>query len=126
MGLKAEHISLFALAVLGLSIPAAVTGVYFENHGQPAQADTPDTSAAPETSQQRFTKEEFDKFVLGKTKEQIRDAFGPPHSVQDSDDSWLYEDLPIYDQYAGTQSMVRIIFEGIHDRSDRVSGTHFF
>ncbi len=70
---------------------------------------------------QRFTKIEFDNYAYGKTKAQIRAAFGAPMMVHDNDDSWYYSDLPIYDVEAGIQVSVRVRFSGIPGPDDFVS-----
>lgn len=59
-----------------------------------------------------FTKETFSRFAQGKTKAQIRAAFGAPASVYELTDyqGWHYTNLPIYDAAAGTRASVELDF----------------
>ena len=74
--------------------------------------ETDDFRYAPPSN---FTKAEFERFVIGKTKAEIRSAFGSPTSVLDSSDSWWYSqlDIDVVDEFAGTRTGVTIRFDGI-------------
>jgi hypothetical protein len=79
----------------------------------------------PTASQGRFTKTEFDDFVFGKTKAEIRREFGSPDGVDEASDSWYYNQLGITDPEAGTHAVVKIRFLGIAGPSDSVASTSF-
>ena len=71
-------------------------------------------------------KEEFRKFVGTQTKAQIKAALGKPDNVDDVDDSWEYNDLPIYDAEAGTQAHLTYIrFSGLGGSQDFAVGVRF-
>lgn len=86
----------------------------------PTTADSAPLEAAPQDVQKRFTKEDFDKYAYGRTKAQIRDEFGKPDTVEDSDDSWYYWHLPVYDATAGTHPTVILRFVGENGPNDSV------
>ena len=73
----------------------------------------------------RFTKAQFDNFVYGKTKPQIRALFGSPLVVHDEMNEWFYSDLPIYDANAGTQTHVSIRFMNLGGSHDEVVQVRF-
>jgi hypothetical protein len=54
-------------------------------------------------------KEAFSAAVMGETKAQFRDDFGPPRSVEDSTNSWYYYNIPVYDRDAGTAARQVIV-----------------
>lgn len=74
----------------------------------------------------RFTKAEFDAYVNGKSKAEIREEFGAPLVVHDEDDSWFYPDLAVYDADAGVQVHgTTIRFSGMNGPRDFVVETSF-
>lgn len=73
----------------------------------------------------RFTKAQFDHFIYGKTKPQIRALFGSPLVVHDDSNEWFYNDLPIYDADAGTQTGVSIRFAYLGGSNDEVVEVRF-
>lgn len=87
----------------------------------PAPLVSTASAAVSPAPTKRFTKQEFAAYAETKTKAQIREEFGPPDFVHDDDDSWRYENLPIYDQEAGTQSAVTIQFAGLDGPNDEVA-----
>jgi hypothetical protein len=127
------------LVVSGLATVGVVTGIYLyepptssipalEVSGPPANdgaAPSDDrTEAAP--SPRRFTKQQFDAYVVMRTKAQIKDEFGPPDEVQDDTDSWVYFHLNVYDAEAGTLAGTSIRFAGIDGPGDQVVSTSYF
>jgi len=75
---------------------------------------------------QRFTKAEFDNHVFGRTKAEIRAEFGPPAYVQDYNDSWVYNDLAVFDAAAGTRAIsVTVQFTGAPAPDDVVAQVTF-
>ena len=70
----------------------------------------PALSAEP----QRYTREEFEKLLIGKTKEEIVKILGKPDTVLSStpnDDTWQYKRLKVYDgQTDATFGRVVILF----------------
>src|ERR1700761_4868003 len=77
--------------------------------------------------EQHWTKAQFRSAVEQMTKAQVRNAFGSPGLVQDSNDSWLYSYLPVYDEAAGTKvGGTWIKFEGLSDPDkDQVAQVSF-
>jgi hypothetical protein len=111
--------------IAGAAIVAAFTAVIgiMELVGAPSQ---PVATTYPELpdyigNQHQFTKSEFEAEVLNKTKSEVRAEFGSPDNVYDNDDSWSYNNLPIYDADAGTHAVVFIQFDGINDKTDAVA-----
>ena len=86
-----------------------------------AQSATPEISPTPP----RFTKAQFDNYVYGMTKAEVRRRFGSPASVDDASGTWFYHDLPIYDADAGIQVGVWIRFMGIGGPADEVAAVSF-
>ena len=79
---------------------------------------------APQTPE-RFTKAEFSSYTYGLTKAEVRRQFGKPLVVHDSDGSWYYPSLPIYDPDAGIQVGVTIQFMGIGGPDDEVAAVRY-
>lgn len=69
-----------------------------------------------------FTKATFTQWASGKTKAQIRAAFGQPDSVIELTNyqEWHYTSLPVYDQDAGIQVAVGLDFPHDGDFVDKV------
>ena len=55
----------------------------------------------------------------------MRRQFGKPLVVHDSDGSWYYPSLPIYDPDAGIQVGVTIQFMGIGGPDDEVAAVRY-
>lgn len=66
---------------------------------EPAAGEQP--AVSPEVRQ--YTKEEFEKEVLGKTKAEVRAEFGSPQEVFSSAE-WYYFRPPVFDADAGTRA----------------------
>ena len=93
--------------------------------GDPPVDAAPNGNRIGDRPDVRFTKAEFAAHVQGMHKAQIRDEFGSPDAVYDSDDSWLYYKAGIYDADAGTSAMARIQFTGLPAPYDTVVSVHF-
>lgn len=123
--MKLPYFSLAILLVLG----ACDQRSNDSSAANPAVAESSDTdSAAPEDNRptRRYTKEEFEKLVLEKTKAQIRSMLGSPNSVDDTEDSWCYFDLPVYDADAGTQAHLTYVrFAGMDGHDDFVVSVRY-
>lgn len=68
---------------------------------------------------------EFSNYVYGMTKSQLRAQFGPPAVVHESDDSWYYPGLPIFDEDPGIQVPVTVQFMGIGGPHDEVAAIRY-
>jgi hypothetical protein len=112
----------------GVVVIAFFVGVILlaDHHSQQG-ADTASRDVSASGSEARhFTKQDFAGEVRGKTKEQIRDEFGPPGTVHDDTDAWVYYGLPVYDASAGTKvAFASIRFEGIDRADDRAVDVSF-
>ena len=102
-------VALFLFNVSGQQIAANDQAQGNQSDEQSAQANTSDpevSSAGEDTSEsdsqpRQYTKEQFEKAVLGKTKAEIRSQFGSPREVF-SPSEWYYFRPPVYDAEAGT------------------------
>jgi len=92
--------------------------------GQTSDTDTAVSDKSQST--QRYTKAEFENLVSEKTKAQIRSMLGSPNSVDDTEDSWCYFDLPVYDADAGTQAHLTYVrFAGMEGHDDFVVSVRY-
>lgn len=66
----------------------------------------------------RFTKEQFDRHIQNRTKDQIMAEFGSPEQIHDGSDTWYYSTLPVYDAAGGRQTPVWIRFAGVEGDQD--------
>lgn len=77
----------------------------------------PESDATP----RRFSKTSFDNYVYGMTKRELRQRFGSPGLVH-GDGTWVYFDLPVFDEDAGTKAQyVSIKFMGMGGMEDEVA-----
>ena len=92
-------------------------------------APPPDTSFMNPASTRTFTKKEFDNYAFNRTKEQIREEFGPPDGIHDDIDEWLYistnQNLTVMDPDAGKQVSVSIRFIGVDGPADTVASVNY-
>lgn len=118
------------LASLGIFFGATIIiGVIVVSVSQmaPPSPDAYTTSEPSDTPARRqFTKAEFSREVLDKTKAEIRAEFGSPDRVDEGPDAWVYVTLPIFDEAAGTKMGAEIRFAGLEDDKDFVADVHFF
>jgi hypothetical protein len=57
-------------------------------------------TSEPAPASRQYTKEQFEKAIIGKTKVEIRALFGSPKEAQNSS-KWYYFPPPIFDAEAG-------------------------
>jgi outer membrane protein assembly factor BamE (lipoprotein component of BamABCDE complex) len=111
--MKLAYFSLALILLLGACDQKADE----DNAAGAAVSETSDTdTAASDDSQptQRYTKDDFEELVLGKTKAEVRAQFGSPNHVSGSDE-WDYLHLPVYDKDAGTEVGTTTIQFGLPD-----------
>lgn len=95
--------------------------------GQEAGYNSMAGASSAEPARRRFTKTEFSNYVYGKTKAQLRAEFGSPMSVDDSTDSWTYgPNIQVYDDQAGSSTMVKIRFIGLEGPDDEAVSVRYF
>jgi hypothetical protein len=100
--MKLAYICVAAALALGGCDPNRNSGD--DSNSSASDSATENSAASDNTvSTQRYTKEEFTRLVMGKTKAEIRAQFGSPGVVHDDDNEWGYFDLPVYDSEAGTK-----------------------